>query len=155
MSTNVLGNVLKHSGECPQTFRGMLLNIPGNVAKHSTEFCQTFGEMLPNNPGNVLKNSEECCQTFQGMSSNIPVDCCQNKMRSQGQSKISSCCFCVWCKSRDFGGRENPRFPCLNPVVECLPSDLLQAIVSYWAESHLEPCQTFRMVLLCKNNQRP
>ena len=126
MSTNVLGNVLKHSGECPQTFWGMLLNIPGNVAKHSTECCQTFGEMLPNNPGNVLKNSEECCQTFQGMSSNIPMDCCQNKMGSQGQSKISSCCFCVWCKSRELGGRENLKFPCVTPVVESFPQTLFE-----------------------------
>ena len=31
-----------YSGECRQTFRGMLLNIPGNVLKHSGEYRQTF-----------------------------------------------------------------------------------------------------------------
>ena len=30
-------NVAKHLGECPKTFRGMLLNIHGNLAKHSAE----------------------------------------------------------------------------------------------------------------------
>ena len=56
----ILGNVAKHSGECPQTFRRMLPNIPGNIAKHSEECRQTF-------PGNITKHSGECCQTFQGM----------------------------------------------------------------------------------------
>ena len=37
ISPNIPGNVLKHSGECPQTYRGMSPNIPGNVAKHSVE----------------------------------------------------------------------------------------------------------------------
>ena len=37
MSPNIPGNVLKHSGECLQKFRGMSLNIPGNVAEHSGE----------------------------------------------------------------------------------------------------------------------
>ena len=52
----ILGNVAKHFGECPQTFRGMSPNIPGNVAKHS---------------GNALKYSGEFHQTFRGMSQNI------------------------------------------------------------------------------------
>ena len=42
--------VTKHSGECRQTFRGMLQNIPENVAKY-------FGE---------------CRQKFRGISSKIP-----------------------------------------------------------------------------------
>ena len=33
-----------YSGECRQTFWGMLLNIPGNVAKNSQEYFQTFRE---------------------------------------------------------------------------------------------------------------
>ena len=71
MLPNIPGNVLKHSGECPQTFRGMSPNIPGNVAKHSWECCQTFRRMSKKIPGNVLKHSEECHQTFWGMSSKI------------------------------------------------------------------------------------
>ena len=80
------GNVAKHSGECPQTFRGMSSNIPGmssnilgNVAKYSGECPQTFRGMSQNIPGNVFKHSGECPQTFQecpqtfwGMSPNIP-----------------------------------------------------------------------------------
>ena len=50
---NIPGNVLKKSGECWQTFWGMLPNIPGNAAKHSGECPQTFRRMLPNIPGNV------------------------------------------------------------------------------------------------------
>ena len=26
------------------------------------------------------------------------------EMRTRGESKISSCCFCVWCKSRELDG---------------------------------------------------
>ena len=126
------GNVAKHFGKCPQTFRGISPDIPGNVVKHSGEYHQTFRGISPNIPGNE-----------------------EMEIRTQGQSKISSCCFCVWCKSRELGGRGSPIFPCLTPVVECFLSDLLRAIVSYWVELHSESCQTFRMVLLCENNQRP
>ena len=41
--------------------------IPGNVAKHSGECPQTFREMSPNIPGNAVKHSEECRQTFRGL----------------------------------------------------------------------------------------
>ena len=54
------GNVAKHSGECPQTFRGMWPNIPGNVLKHSGECRQTFLGVSSNIPGNVTKYSAEC-----------------------------------------------------------------------------------------------
>ena len=64
MSSNIPGNVAKHSGnilkhsrECPQTFRGTSPNILGNVAKHSGECPQTFRGMSPNIPGNVVKYS--------------------------------------------------------------------------------------------------
>ena len=59
MSTNIPGNVLTHSEECPQTFQGMSSNIPENVPKHSGECRRTFPEMLPNIPGNVTKHSGE------------------------------------------------------------------------------------------------
>ena len=49
MSLNILGNVLKHSGEYRQIFQEMLPNIPGNVSKHSGEFCQIF----PGIPSNI------------------------------------------------------------------------------------------------------
>ena len=57
-----------YSGECRQTFRGMLPSIPGNVAKRSGECPQTFWGMSPNIPGNVAEHSGECCQIFRGMS---------------------------------------------------------------------------------------
>ena len=45
--------VMLYSGECRQTFRGMLPNIPGNVVKHSVECRQTFRGMSSNISGNV------------------------------------------------------------------------------------------------------
>ena len=48
MSSNITGNVLKHSGKCPilqgvsPVFRRMLENIQGNVAKHFRECPQIF-----------------------------------------------------------------------------------------------------------------
>ena len=51
----------------PQTFQRMLTTILGNVLKHSGECRQTFQEMLLNDPGNLLKHFGECPQTFQGM----------------------------------------------------------------------------------------
>ena len=35
----------------------------------------------------------------------------------QSDFKILSCCFCVWCKSRELEGRGSPRFPFITPVV--------------------------------------
>ena len=40
------------------------------------------------------------------------------KMRTWAQYKISCYCFCVWCESRESGGTESSRFPCVIPVVE-------------------------------------
>ena len=55
-------------------------------------------------------------------------------------------------------GRRSPRFPCVTPVVESFFSDLLRAMMSYWAGSHLEFCQTscrrYKMELFCENYQR-
>ena len=62
--------------------------------------------------------------------------------------------FCVWCKSRELGGKKSPRFPSVTPVVEGFSSDLLQAVIRYWADSHLESCQTSTMELCCENNQQ-
>ena len=56
------GNIAKHFGECPQTFRGMSSNTPENVLKHSGECPQTFREMSQNIPGNIIKDSTECPQ---------------------------------------------------------------------------------------------
>ena len=76
------------------------------------------------------------------------------EMRTRGESKISSCCFCVWCKSRELEVCWSPRFPYVNQVVESFSSDLLRATINYWAESHLESCQTSTMELFWGNNQR-
>ena len=40
------------------------------------------------------------------------------EMNGRCESRVSSCCFCVSCKSRELGGRRCPRLPCLTPVVE-------------------------------------
>ena len=65
-----------------------------------------------------------------------------SEIKTQGQSKISFFGF-VWCKLRELGGRVSPRFPCVIPVMESFPSDLLPAI-SYWTKSHPESCKTAR-----------
>ena len=45
------------------------------------------------------------------------------EMRTWGQSKISSCCICVWCKSREIGVCVwGARFP--TPMVESFSPDL-------------------------------
>ena len=69
-------------------------------------------------------------------------------------SKISSSCFCVWYKTREFEGRGSLRFPCVTPVLKSFSSDLLRAMISYWEESHLKSCQASTVELSCKNNQR-
>ena len=76
------GNVATHSGECPQTLRGISPNTTGNVRKHSGECRQIFRGISSNIPGNVAKHSGECDQTFWGMSSRIP-----GKVRFAGYPK--------------------------------------------------------------------
>ena len=60
MSSNIPGNIVKHSGECGQTFH------PGNVVKHSGECRQTSRGISLNIPGNVVKHSGECPIYFDG-----------------------------------------------------------------------------------------
>ena len=79
MSSNILGNVAKHSGEYSQKNWGILPNIPRNVAEYSGECPQTFRKMLLKNPenvtkhsGNLAKHSMKCSRIFLGMLSNIP-----------------------------------------------------------------------------------
>ena len=38
-------------------------------------------------------------------------------------------------------------FPCVTPVVERFFPDLLRVLIIYFAESHLESCQTSKMKL--------
>ena len=60
------------------------------------------------------------CTTISHMFFSLiyPVDEFSLKeMRMWGQSKISSYCFFVWCKSRELEGRRSSRFPCLTAVV--------------------------------------
>ena len=75
-------------------------------------------------------------------------------VRTRGEPKNLSCWFCVWCKSGQLGSRGSPRFPHVTPVMESFSSNLIRAIINYWAESHLEPCQTSTMELSWENNQR-
>ena len=58
------------------------------------------------------------------------------EMRIWGQSKISSCCICDWCKSREMKGRGSPRLP--TPVVESFSGNLFPVIKSYCTESPFE-----------------
>ena len=45
--------------------------------------------------------------------------------------------------------------PLRNPSNGSFPSDLLPAIMNYWAELHLECFQTSTMELFCEYSQRP
>ena len=90
ISSNNTGNVLKHSGECTETFQGMSPSILRNGSKH-------YGECRY--PMNFARHSGKCFQTFWGMSALL------KKMKAQGQSKISCCCFSVWVILRELGSR--------------------------------------------------
>ena len=81
--TQGIGGML-YSGECCQTFRGMLLNIPGNVLKHSGECPQTFWGMSLNILGNIAKHCGECRQIFRIMSSKIPGNVANFSCKRQG-----------------------------------------------------------------------
>ena len=75
------------------------------------------------------------------------------EMSMWGKPKISFCCLCVWCKSKELGGKGggggvSTRFS--TPMVENFSVDFLPAIESYWTESHLEFCQTSTTELLCE-----
>ena len=89
MWPNIPGNVLKHSGECRQTFRGrssnipgtfraISQNIPGNVAKHSED----IPGMSPNIPGNVAKHSAEFPRKIQRIFENNMWDAVKNYVKS-------------------------------------------------------------------------
>ena len=92
MSSNIPGNVTKHSGKCPQTFRGMLPSIPGNVAKHSRECGQAFRVVLPSIPGDVAEHSGECPIYFGGGEL---VEGSSITVVFSGQLIICSVIFCV------------------------------------------------------------
>ena len=66
-----------------------------------------------------------------------------------GQPKISSCCLCVWYKSKELRGRGSTRFP--TSIVESFSADFLPAIESYWTEPHSDFCQTSTTELFCEN----
>ena len=75
MSPNILGNVSKHSRQCPkhfrqcrQTFPGISPNILGNVVKYSGEMSSNIPRNVAKHSGEyVLKHSEKFCQTFWGI----------------------------------------------------------------------------------------
>ena len=64
-------------------------------------------------------------------------------MRIWGQSKISFCRICEWCKSREMEGKESPRLS--KPLAESFSAYLLPVIKSSWTESpfelHILPCE--------------
>ena len=52
------------------------------------------------------------------------------EMHMWGKPKTSSCFLCVWCKSKELGGRGSTRSP--TSMVESFSVDFLPAIESYW-----------------------
>lgn len=140
MLQNIPGNVLKHSREHPQTFRGMSPNVLAYVTKHSEECHQTVLGMSSNTLGNILKNSEECHETIRGMLPNILGNTAKHSLEYPHKFRGSLC------YSRKLGCRISPRFnltdfvvglnqenqeaggspicPCVTLVVESFSSDL-------------------------------
>ena len=85
-------------GECRQIFWGMSSNIPGNVPKHSGEYRKTFRGMSPNIPRNVLIYSGECPQIFWRMSLcriAFISQFCGNKENTFGTSRNRTRAFAV------------------------------------------------------------
>ena len=71
------------------------------------------------------------------------------EMRTRGQSKISSCCICDWCKSREIGGnRKQGRAGGVVNIPNTnggkLLSRPLYSCKSHWTDSALE-----LSILLC------
>ena len=64
ISSNIPGNVAKHSGECCQIFRGISPNIPLNVAKHSWEYSRKIQRIFENNLQHVVKHFVESMKGF-------------------------------------------------------------------------------------------
>ena len=83
-------------------------------------------------PGNVAKHSGECCQTFQGISSNIPGNVAKHSREY------------VLKHSREF----HQTFQGMLPIFGVKEDN-------YWAEWHLESCQTSTVELFCENSQWP
>ena len=103
---------------------------------------------------NLTKYSTECRQTFHGMSVLL------KETRARGQSKNSSYCFCVLCKSKELGGRVGgggggSKIPLCNPSGGKLLLRHSSSHNKLFAESHLESCETSTMELFCKTSQRP
>ena len=58
-------------------------------------------------------------------------------------------------KSRELRGRVSLRFSCVTPVIKSFSWDLLQVIINYLTETHLESCQTSTVELFYGNSQQP
>ena len=80
------------------------------------------------------------------------------EMRTYGQSKISSCCLCVWCKSTEMGvggGRKGEAGGVqYSSMIESFSTDL-PAIGSCWTETHLEFYRTSTTEFLCESMWSP
>ena len=70
----------------------MSSNIPGNVAKHSREYGQAFRVVLPSIPGDVAEHSGECPIYFGGGEL---VEGSSIAVVFSGQLIICSVIFCV------------------------------------------------------------
>ena len=116
-------------------------NIPGNVPRHSGECCQTFRRMSSKIPENVLKHSAECLS--------------YSKKWERGVIPTIHVVVFVFGLDQENYGAGELKIPLCNPGGERFSSGLLQFIISYLAELHLEFCQKPAMELFCKNSQRP
>ena len=88
----------------------------GRMVMHiaSAKIPEHEGSISPSRSyGQLLDYQSHVCSLI------YPVDeLFLKEMRTWGQSKISSYCFCFWCEPRESGGKGSSRFPCVTPVVE-------------------------------------
>ena len=114
--------VLKKFKIVPKKFKKITNQVYWILSKRVCDVITMFiaSTKTPKHEGSISPSSMSNCLTISHMSFSLiyPVDeFFLKKMRTWGQSKISSYCFFVWCKSRELEGRRSSRFPCLTAVV--------------------------------------
>ena len=107
--------VLKKFKIVPKIFKKITNQVYWILSKRVCDVITMFiaSTKTPKHEGSISPSSMSNCLTISHMSFSLiyPVDeFFLKKMRTWGQSKISSYCFFVWCKSRELGGSESSKF---------------------------------------------
>ena len=71
---------------------------------------------------------------------------------NENAGSVQDFVFLFWCKSRELGDRESPRFSCVTLVAGSFSLDFFRVVISYYAEPHWKFCQTSMMELFRQNS---